>query len=165
MSAGTPRHTIRVNDDLWNEAQHKAMREGTSVSELIRTRLREYVAAPDKHRHTIADSLVYLVPNALDDLHGPASGTVELPLHLDWGPERTYQVNDDGSCSALYQLTLQNSGSIEEICRIVHPARLTALWPTMMLPARCRQLWETAFPQLPATREAKEHPSWTTLSA
>ncbi|GAA3315613.1 hypothetical protein [Arthrobacter ramosus] len=165
MSAGTPRHTIRVSGELWNEAHHKAVREGTSVSELIRTRLREYVAAPDKHRHTIADSLVYLVPNALDDLHGPATGTVELPLHLDWGPERSYQVNDDGSCSVLYQLTLQNSGSIEEICRIVHPGRLTALWPTMILPARCRQLWETSFPELPATREAKEHPSWTTLSA
>ncbi|MCI0142079.1 hypothetical protein KNN17_10860 [Arthrobacter bambusae] len=165
MSAGTPRHTIRVSDDLWNEAHRKAVREGTSVSELIRTRLHEYVAAPDKHRHTIADSLVYLVPPALNDLHGPATGSVELPLHLDWGPERSYNVDDDGSCSVLYQLTLQNSGSIEEICRIVHAGRLTALWPTMILPARCRQLWETTFPQLPGTREAKEHPSWTTLSA
>ncbi len=34
MSAGTPRHTIRISDELWNEAQHKALREGTSVSEL-----------------------------------------------------------------------------------------------------------------------------------
>ncbi|WP_284990182.1 hypothetical protein [Arthrobacter sp. efr-133-TYG-120] len=165
MSAGTPRHTIRVSDDLWNEAHRKALREGTSVSELIRIRLREYVPAPVEHRHTIADSLAYLVPNAFNDLHGPAAGTVELPLHLDWGPERSYTVDDDGSCSALYQLTLQNSGSIEEICRIVHPARQTALWPTMILPSRCRQLWENTFPQLPATREAKEHPSWTTLSA
>jgi hypothetical protein len=164
MSAGTPRHTIRISDDLWNEAHRKAVREGTSVSELIRTRLHEYVAAPDKHRRTIADSLVYLVPDELDDLHGPAAGTVELPLHLDWGPERTYNVDDAGSCSVLYQLTLQNSGSIEEICRIVHAGRLTALWPTMILPARCRQLWETTFPQLPAPRDAKEHPSWTTLS-
>lgn len=165
MSAGTPRHTVRVSDELWNEAHLKAVHEGTSVSELIRTRLREYVAAPAAHRHTIADSLVYLVPHAFNDLQGPAVGSVELPLRLDWGPERTYQVDDDGSCSVLYQLTLQNSGSIEEICRIVHPARLTALWPTMILPARCRQLWETSFPQLPATLEAKEHPSWTTLNA
>ncbi|MCZ9881670.1 hypothetical protein [Arthrobacter sp. B2a2-09] len=165
MSAGTPRHTIRVSDELWNEAHRKAVREGTTVSEVIRTRLHEYVAARDKHRHTIADSFVYLVPNAFNDLHGPADGTVELPLHLDWGPERRYNVDDDGSCSVLYQLTMQNSGSIEEICRIVHAGRLMALWPTMILPAGCRQLWETTFPQLPATREAKKHPSWTTLSA
>lgn len=165
MSAGTPRHTIRVSDDLWNEAHRKAAWEGTSVSELIRTRLRDYVLAPVEHRHTIADSLVYLVPDAFEDLQGPAAGSVELPLHLDWGPERTYNVDDDGSCSVLYQLTLQNSGSIEEICRIVQAERLTALWPTMILPARCRQLWETSFPELPASHEAKEHPSWTTLSA
>ncbi|MCX2749834.1 hypothetical protein OOZ51_18760 [Arthrobacter sp. MI7-26] len=120
MSAGTPRHTIRVSNELWNEAHRKAVREGTSVSELIRTRLHEYVTAPVAHPHTIADSLVYLVPHAFNDLHGPAAGTVELPLHLDWGPERSYTVDDDGSCSVLYQLTLQNSGSIEEICRIVH---------------------------------------------
>lgn len=165
MSAGTPRHTIRISDDLWNEAHRKAVREGTSVSELIRTRLHEYVTAPAEHRHTIADSLVYLVPHAFNDLQGPATGTVELPLHLDWGPERTYNVDDDGSCSVLYQLTLQNSGTIGEICRIVNAGRLTALWPTMILPPRCRRLWENTFPQLPATREAKEHPSWTTLSA
>lgn len=165
MSTGTPRHTIRVSDELWNEAHLKARREGTSVSELIRTRLRDYVLAPVESRHTVADSLVYLVPDAFNDLQGPVTGTVKLPLHLDWGPERTYQVNDEGSCSVLYQLTLQNSGSIEEICRIVHPGRLTALWPTMILPNRCRQLWEKSFPQLPAAREAKEHPSWTTLSA
>jgi hypothetical protein len=173
MSAGTPRHTIRVSDDLWNEAHRKAVREGTSVSELIRTRLRDYVSAPGEHevsvpgdhRHSIADSLVYLVPDAFEDLQGPATGSVELPLHLDWGPERTYSVDDDGSCSVLYQLTLQNSGSLKEICLIVNALRLTALWPTMILPPRCRQVWETIFPQLPAFHEAKEHPSWTTLSA
>src|SRR5439155_15421811 len=119
MSAATPRHTIRISDELWNEAHRKARREGTSVSELIRTRLHEYIDTPVEHRRTIADSLVYLVPDAFDNLQGPATGSVELPLHLDWGPERSYNVDDAGSCSVLYQLTLQNSGSIEEICRIV----------------------------------------------
>jgi len=170
MSAGTPRHTIRVSDELWNEAHRKAVREGTSGSELIRTRLRDSVLAPVvptpvEYRHTIADSLVYVVPDAFGDLQGSAAGSVELPLHLDWGPERTYDVDDDGTCSVLYQLTLQNSGSIQEICRIVQAGRLTALWPTMILPARCRQLWETTFPELPTILEAKEHPSWTTPSA
>ena len=135
------------------------------MSELISTRLRDYVLAPVEHRYTVADSFVYLVPDAFEDLQGPAAGSVELPLHLDWGPERTYTVDDGGNCSVLYQLTLQNSGSIEEICRIVQARRLTALWPTMILPARCRQLWKTSFPRFPAYHEAKEHPSWTTLSA
>lgn len=163
MSAGTTRHTVRVEDDLWNQAHAKAAREGTTVSERVRAGLREYVYGPEA-RHTIADSLVYLVPDALTDLKGPASGTVQLPIHLDWGPYRGYDVADDASCATLYQLTLQNSGSIDEIGNIVNADRLVALWPSMRLSDRCRQLWEATFPQLPRYRESKEHPSWTTLN-
>lgn len=115
-------------------------------------------------RQTIVDSLVYLVPDSLGRLQGPVAGTVALPLHLDWGPDRSYAVEDDASCTALYQLTLQTSGSLPEICRIINADRLIELWPTIQLPDRCRQQWEAAFPQLPDRREASEHPSWTTLN-
>jgi hypothetical protein len=164
MSAGTTRHTIRIDDDLWEQAHAKAAREGTTVSERVREGLRNYVDGPGA-RHTIADSLVYLVPEALEDLKGPASGIVELPIHLDWGPDRRYDVADDGSCAVLYQLTLQNSGSLDEMAGIVNAGRLVGLWPSMRLPDRCRQAWEMAFPQLPKNRESKDHPSWTTLNA
>jgi hypothetical protein len=164
MSAGTTRRTVRVEDHLWEAAHTKATREGTTVSERVRASLREYVHGAVPERRTIADSLVYLVPDKLEDLQGPAFGTVELPIHLDWGPERHYNIDDDASCSALYQLTLQNSGSVEEICRIVNAERLAKLWSTMLLPTRCRGAWEAVFPELPAYTEAKEHPSWTNLS-
>lgn len=164
MSAGTPRRSVRVEDELWNQAHAKAAREGTTVAERVRAGLREYVHGPET-RHTIADSLVYLVPDSLDDLKGPASGAVELPIHLDWGPDRRYDVDDDASCRTLYQLTLQNSGSTEEMARIINAGRLVALWPSMRLPARCRQLWNDEFLQLPTHRESKEHPGWTTLNA
>jgi hypothetical protein len=163
MAAGTTRHTVRIEDDLWNQAHAKAVREGTTVSERVRAGLREYVYGPEA-RHTIADSLVYLVPKALEDLKGPASGVREVPIHLDWGPDRRYDVADDASCAMLYQLTLQNSGSIEEMGDILNAGRLVGLWPSMRLPDRCRQLWEASFPQLPRHRESKEHPSWTTLN-
>ncbi|MFE5837547.1 hypothetical protein [Arthrobacter sp. NPDC056493] len=164
MSAGTTRHTIRIEDDLWDRAQAKAASEGTTVSERVRAGLREYVYGPGA-RHTIADSLVYLVPGAFEELKGPASGTMQLPIHLDWGPDRVYDVGDDGSCVALFQLTLQNSRSVDEMGGIGNADRLLALWPSMRLPGRCRDLWETAFPQLPQHHESREHPSWTTLSA
>ena len=67
------------------------------MSELISTRLRDYVLAPVEHRYTVADSFVYLVPDAFEDLQGPAAGSVELPFHLDCGPERTYTVDDGGN--------------------------------------------------------------------
>ncbi|WP_284984388.1 hypothetical protein [Arthrobacter sp. efr-133-TYG-118] len=169
MSAGTTRHTIRIEDQLWKEAHARATSHGTTVSELIRAGLRDYVsrtaASTDvPARHTLPDSLVYVVPRALEELRGPAAGVVELPIHLDWGPDTRYRVEDHDSCSTLYQLTLQNSGSTEEISRIVNADRLTALWPSLRLAPRCRQEWENAFPQLPTQRETKEHPSWTTLN-
>ncbi|WP_024821108.1 hypothetical protein [Arthrobacter sp. 31Y] len=164
MSAGTPRRSVRVEDELWNQAHAKAVREGTTVAERVRAGLREYVHGPET-RHTIEDSLVYLVPDSFEDLKGPASGVVELPIHLDWGPVRRYDVGDDASCRTLYQLTLQNSGSTEEMAWFLNAGRLLALWPSMRLPGRCRQLWNDAFTQLPAHRESKEHPAWTTLNA
>lgn len=115
-------------------------------------------------RHTIADSLVYLVPDSLERLQGPTTGAVELPLHLDWGPDSSYTVEDDASCTALYQLTLQTSGSLDEICSIINRGRIIELWPTTQLPDRCRQPWEAAFPELPDSHEASEHPSWTILN-
>lgn len=115
-------------------------------------------------RHTIADSLVYLVPDFLENLRGPASGPMDLPIHLDWGPDRRYDVDYDTSCAALYALTLQTSGSLDEMCSIVNRGRLMELWPTMQLPDRCRQPWEAAFPKLPNRRAASEHPSWSILN-
>ena len=164
MSAGTPRRSVRVEDELWNQAHAKAAREGTTVAERVRAGLREYVHGPET-RHTIADSLVYVVPESLESLEGPASGVVELPIHLDWGPDRRYEAGDDASCRTLYQLALQNSGSTDEMAKIINPGRLVALWPSMRLPDRCRQRWNDAFPQLPTHRESKEHPGWTTLNA
>ena len=164
MSAGTPRRSVRVEDELWNQAHAKAAREGTTVAERVRAALREYVHDSGTRHHTIEDSLVYLVPGSLEGLHGPSTGTVQLPIHLDWGPDRRYEAGDDASCRTLYQLTLQNSGSADEMANILNPDRLIALWPSMRLPARCRQLWNAAFPQLPTHSENKEHPAWMTLN-
>lgn len=136
--------------------QAKAASEGTTVSERVRAGLRE---------HIFTDSLAYLVPGVLGDLKGPASGTVQLPIHVDWGPDRAYDVADDGSCAGLYQLTLQNSGSADEMGGIGNAGRLLALWPSMRLPDGCRHFWEAAFPQLPQHRESREHPSWAALTA
>lgn len=43
MSKGTPHRPIRISDDLWAKAQAKAAQEGTTASEVVRVKLREYV--------------------------------------------------------------------------------------------------------------------------
>lgn len=39
----TPRHTVRVPDAVWREAQEKAEREGKSVSDVVNDCLRRYL--------------------------------------------------------------------------------------------------------------------------
>lgn len=40
---GTPRRTIRIEDDLWELAQKKAAERGESVSDVLRKALIRYV--------------------------------------------------------------------------------------------------------------------------
>lgn len=42
----TPHRTIRVDDDLWNEAKRVAAQRGEILSEVIRVALALYIATP-----------------------------------------------------------------------------------------------------------------------
>ena len=43
----TKNRVVRVSDDVWDAAKVKAEREGTTVSEVIRSALVKYVSRPD----------------------------------------------------------------------------------------------------------------------
>lgn len=40
----TPRRSVRVDDELWQDAQFEAERRGETVSDAVRRALREYVS-------------------------------------------------------------------------------------------------------------------------
>jgi len=109
MSAGTTRHTVRIEDDLWNQAHANAARESTTVSERVRAGLREYVYGPEA-RHTIADSLLYLVLDALEDLKGRRPALCSCRSIWMGGPDRRYDGADDASCATLYQFDAAELG-------------------------------------------------------
>lgn len=44
MSAGTTRHTVRVNDALWSAATARAKERGETISQIIRLALMVYAA-------------------------------------------------------------------------------------------------------------------------
>lgn len=55
-------------------------------------------AVPELRRYV--DHRPYPEPPArLDDLTGPTSGTVELPVTIDWGPRRSYDLGEDADRS------------------------------------------------------------------
>lgn len=88
------------------------------------------------------------MPESLDRLNGPATGTVYLPVHLYWGPgEGWFNVEDDAERAIAYQAVLQE-GTADEISRICNKERLIADWPNLYLPIVLASRWQESFPQL-----------------
>src|ERR1700719_1819726 len=77
----------------------------------------------------------YTVPERLDLLRGPSSGTVHLPSHLDWSGNAVYDLDAPGRVVDLYRAVLD-----ERVLR--------RLWALLWLPAQLRRTWEQRFPVL-----------------
>jgi hypothetical protein len=87
-------------------------------------------------------------PDRLTDLTGPTTGTVEVPVSIDWGPPRAYDVATEIDRRILYERVLREASSTAEVCRYVNGPALVALWSQLWLPQRLRLQWETRFPEL-----------------
>jgi hypothetical protein len=100
-------------------------------------------------RRHYADHRPYPDPPAhLRDLTGPTAGRIELPITIDWGPKRHYDLAEDADRRVVYEVVLQEAASTEEVSRYVNGAALVAVWPRLWLPRRVRQSWEDRFPEL-----------------
>jgi hypothetical protein len=95
----------------------------------------------------IADTKVYHVPDSLDDLRGPATGVLRLPLSLFWGPVHSFDIGDDGLAQIVYQAVI-NEGTKEDLSTYLNRNLLIDLWPRLSLPWRVYDLWESRFPEL-----------------
>lgn len=89
----------------------------------------------------------YDAPIHLDELRGPASGTVQLPPWVYWGPNPMMDLDVDGDAIMAYQATIQEGRTVDQV-QILNRDRLVAMWPELNLPPRARQLWESRFPEL-----------------
>ena len=80
-------------------------------------------------------------PARLSDLTGPTSGPIELPISIDWGPRRVYDMAHDADRRVVYEVVLQEAASTEEVARYVNGAVLVQVWPRLWLPRRVRRSW------------------------
>jgi hypothetical protein len=89
------------------------------------------------------------LPDRLDELAGPVTGTVELPLHLAWSGLRSYDLGDIKLLLGMYRIVL-NSGLREDLTAYLNAELLRAHWPVLrkMLGKAVRGVWEEAFPEL-----------------
>jgi hypothetical protein len=89
----------------------------------------------------------YDAPDQLEQLHGPRSGPVEVPINVYWGPRHTFNLDKESDVIATYQAALREGRVIDQE-RLLNHALLVEIWRELMLPVRVRELWETRFPEL-----------------
>jgi hypothetical protein len=106
--------------------------------------------APTGSRY--ADQRPYVTPDALDELHGPTSGTVNLDQRLDWSGRARYDLNNPRRLATMYETVLREATNPDDLARWLNAPTLIRLWPDLVLPPQVRQPWEARFPQLRASQ-------------
>lgn len=95
------------------------------------------------------DIVPYDVPMSLEALGGPVSGTIELPMTVHWGPRRVFDLNEPALRRAAYRaIVREGTSDVQEA--LLNAEVLREIWPDLVLPDRCRALWEARFVELAA---------------
>jgi hypothetical protein len=90
-----------------------------------------------------------LVAADLADLHGPASGRVELPLRLFWSlPGHRFDLDHPDTRRWYYETVLREASRPEDLTAHLDGATLVRLWPDLFLPKGVRRAWEERHPGL-----------------
>ena len=90
----------------------------------------------------------YAIVDRLDQLRGPAGGTVELSHSVLWAPGGgLVDLDRPGPLRMAYRAVL-NEGTVEDLVRVLNRDVLIAVWPDLLLPLRVLAMWESRFPEL-----------------
>lgn len=93
------------------------------------------------------DIVPYEVPSSLDALRGPASGEMELPITVHWGPKRVFDLDNPSELVFAYRQIVRE-GTPEDQEELLNTDLLRKVWSEIWLPERCARLWKTKFPEL-----------------
>ncbi len=93
------------------------------------------------------DVIPYETPSTLSALQGPTDGIVTLPLSVYWGPDATADLSTPAGVEKVYENVIrEGTRAIQEV--LLNATVLRRVWPQLRLPQRCRDTWETRFPEL-----------------
>ena len=94
------------------------------------------------------DGRPYTVPDTLEELTGPTSGVVELPLRLDWSEQGRYNLSDPLQRNLMYEVVIRESMRVEDLRAYLDGRTLRQVWRQLWLPRKVRRLWESRFCEL-----------------
>jgi hypothetical protein len=93
------------------------------------------------------DMVPYQTPSSLKALHGPGSGLLEVPVTVHWGPRRVFDLDEVGQRRSAYQaIVREGTPPVQEA--LLNAGLLAQVWPELVLPVRCRTVWEHRFHRL-----------------
>jgi len=99
-------------------------------------------------RRLYQDNRPYAVPESLEELTGPTSGVVDLPLRLDWSEQGRYDLDDPKQLCLMYERVIREAMHTQDLRTFLHGATLTQVWSRLYLPRNIRDLWESRFRSL-----------------
>jgi hypothetical protein len=96
------------------------------------------------------------LPATLGDLSGPAHGTVQLPLHVAWSGQTSFDLDRPKPRMHMYRIVLAE-GQSGDVTTFLNRELLVSQWPVLrtLISKTVRGLWESSFPEL---QEGK--PAW-----
>lgn len=91
------------------------------------------------------------LPASLDELAGPAHGTVQLPLHVAWSGMTAFDLDQPKLRMSLYRIVLAE-GMRDDLAAFLNRELLLVQWPVLrkLISRHIRDVWEAAFPELAA---------------
>jgi len=99
-------------------------------------------------RRLYQDNRPYAVPESLEELTGPTSGVVDLPLRLDWSEQGRYDLDDPKQLCLMYEVVIRESMNPADLYAFLDGPTLRRVWRRLYLPRRIRDLWESRFSSL-----------------
>ena len=94
------------------------------------------------------------MPPSLDDLRGPASGVVDLPVRLYWSGSRRFDLADPHQAADLCEAVLDTAATSGDITGWLNAGLLIRAWPVLGMSRAKRDAWESRFPVLRRQRLA-----------
>lgn len=96
----------------------------------------------------------YELPDSLDNLKGPADGSITLPVTIYWAPgDGTIPLDTLGHIKTAYQAVI-SEGTAQDQCTYLNKDILINIWPHLQLPTKATRQWEEAFEELKGKKGA-----------
>lgn len=105
--------------------------------------MRVYAAPAAGERMSVQHTRPAYLVDDLCALRGPTSGTVSLPVSIDWTPANRYDMSIGRRVQTMYETVLRSASSENDLIEFLDRDLLIKSWAVLRLPRFIRQAWES----------------------